>query len=77
MKVGAALFIAGFVLLPITSWLLKHPGSLFGLVGRGNFNDLALFVSAGVLFRVPEERRHRPADNFSSIHSNSSPFCKD
>jgi hypothetical protein len=50
MKVGAALFIAGFVLLAITSWLLKHPGSLFGLVGRGNFNDLALFVSAGILF---------------------------
>jgi len=49
-KIGSAMFIGGFVLLLITSWLLKRPDSLFGLVGQGNFNDLALLVSTVVLF---------------------------
>jgi hypothetical protein len=50
VKIGGAMFFGGLILLLIISALLKRPGSLFGLVGRGNFNDLALFVGAGVLF---------------------------
>ena len=44
------MFFGGLVLLVTVSELLKRSGSLFGLVGQRNFNDMALLVSAGVLF---------------------------